>query len=64
MGFIRCTQIPFILAETIQSYLSPLSKPYSANPLPDPKTHFDTGTIVLFLCYDSHDPLCLGIYVL
>ena len=30
----------------------------------DPKTHTGTGTIVLFLCHDSHDPLCLWIYVL
>ena len=29
---------------------------YSANPLVDPKTHFGTGTVELFLCHDSHDP--------
>ena len=59
MRSIRCTRIPFILIVISQSHLSPLSKPYSSNPLPDPKTHFGTGTVVLFLCYDSHDPLCL-----
>ena len=59
MGTIRCTRIPFILAETSQSHLLPLSKPYSSNPLPNPKTHFSTSTIVLFLCHDSHEPLCL-----
>ena len=26
--------------------------------------HTGTGTIVLFLCHDSHDPLCLWIHVL
>ena len=56
MGSIRCTRIPFILVATSQSHLSPLSKPYPSNPLPDPKTHFRTGTIVLFLCHDSHNP--------
>ena len=59
MGSIRCTRIPFILATTNQSHLSPLLRSYSADPLPDPKTHFGTGTVVLFLCHDSHDPLCL-----
>ena len=59
MGSIRCTRIPFILVTINQSHLSPLSKSYSSNPLLDPKTHFGTGTIVLFLCHDSHDPLCL-----
>ena len=59
MGSIRCTRIPFILVVTNQSHLSPLSGSYSANPLPDPKTHFGTGTVVLFLCHDSHDPLCI-----
>ena len=48
MGSIHCTQIPFILITINQSHLSPLSKSYSANPLPDPKTHFGTGTVVLF----------------
>ena len=38
MGSIRCTRIPFILIKISQSYLSPLSKPYSSNPLPDLKT--------------------------
>ena len=47
MGSIRCTQIPFILVMISQSHLSPLSKSYSANPLIDPKTHFDTGIIEL-----------------
>ena len=59
MGSIRCTRIPFILVEPGQSHLLPLSRSYSANPLPDPKTHFGTGTVVLFLCHNSHDPLCL-----
>ena len=59
MGSIRCTQIPFILIMTSQSHLLPLSKSYSSDPLLDPKTHFGTGTVVLFLCHDSHDPLCL-----
>ena len=48
MGSIHCTRIPFILVAISQSHLSPLSKPYSANPLPDPKTHFGTGTVELF----------------
>ena len=59
MGPICCTRIPFILVMISQSHLSPLSKPYSSNPLPDPKTHFSTGTVILFLCHDSHNPLCL-----
>ena len=59
MGSICCTRIPFILIKISQSYLSPLLKPYSSNPLQDPKTHFGTGTVELFLCHDSHDPLCL-----
>ena len=59
MGSIRCTWIPFILVETSQSHLSPLLESYSSNPHQDPKTHFGTGIIVLFLCHDSHDPLCL-----
>ena len=45
MGFIRCTRIPLILITINQSHLSPLSTPYSSNPLEDPKTHFGTGTI-------------------
>ena len=48
MGSIRCTQIPFILIMINQSHLSPLSEPYSSNPLEDPKTHFGIGTIELF----------------
>ena len=56
MGSIHCTRIPFILVKTSQSHLSPLSKPYSSNPPSDPKTHFGTSTVVLFLCHDSHDP--------
>ena len=59
MGTIRCTRIPFILFTISQSHLSPLSKSYSFNPLLDLKTHFGTGTVQLFLCHDSHDPLCL-----
>ena len=48
MGFIRRTQIPFILVMTSQSHLLLQSKSYSSNPLVDPKTHFGTGTIELF----------------
>ena len=48
MGFICCTQIPFILVAINQSHLSPLLKSYSANPLVDPKTHFSTSTVELF----------------
>ena len=48
MRSICCTRIPFILATTNQSHLSPLSKSYSSNPLLDLKTHFSTGTIELF----------------
>ena len=59
MGSIRCTQIPFILVVISQSHLLPLSEPYSSNPLPDPKTHFSTGTVKLFICHNSHNPLCL-----
>ena len=49
MGFIHYTRIPFILVAINQSHLSPLLKSYSANPPVDPKTHFGTGTIELFL---------------
>ena len=55
---------PFILVTINQSHLSLLPKSYSANPHVDPKTHFGTGTIVLFLCHDSHNPPCLPTYVL
>ena len=48
MGSIRCTRIPFILITTGQSHLSPLSRPYSADPPIDPKTHIGTGTVELF----------------
>ena len=48
MGSIRCTRIPFILIAINQSHLSPLLKSYSANPLLDLKTHFDTGIVELF----------------
>ena len=48
MGFICCTRIPFILVVTHQSHLSPLSRPYSANPPVDLKTHISTGTVELF----------------
>ena len=47
MGFIHCTWIPFILVAISQSHLSPLSRPYSANPPIDLKTHISTGTIGL-----------------
>ena len=59
MGSIHRTRIPFIIVEISQLHLSPLSKSYSSNPHQDPKTHFGPGTVVLFLCHDSHDPLCL-----
>ena len=59
MGSICCTQIPFILIMTSQSHLLPLLDLYSADPQEDPKTHISTDTIELFLCHDSHDPLCL-----
>ena len=48
MGFICCTQIPFILITTNQSHLLLLLKPYSADPPVDPKTHTGTGTVELF----------------
>ena len=48
MGSIHYTRIPFILVTTSQSHLSPLSRPYSANPPVDLKTHIGTGTIELF----------------
>ena len=48
MGSIRCTQIPFIFATISQSHLSPLLRPYSANPPVDLKTHIGTGTNELF----------------
>ena len=48
MGSIRCMQIPFILVVTSQSYHSPLSPLYSADPLVDPKTYISTSTIELF----------------
>ena len=48
MGSVHCTQIPFILIVINQSHLSPLSRPYSANPPVDPKTHISTGIIEVF----------------
>ena len=61
MGSIRCTQIPFILVMISQSHLSPLSKPYSSNPHPDPKTHFGTDTVVLFsLSWFSRPPMLMN----
>ena len=57
MGSIHCIRIPFILIAISQSHLSPLSKSYSANPLVDPKTHFGTGTIELFLSWFSWTPM-------
>ena len=59
MGSIHCTQIPFILVTISQSYHLPLSRPYSTDPQIDLKTHTGTNAIVLFLCHDSHNPLCL-----
>ena len=61
MGTIRCTQIPFILIAISQSHLSPLSKSYSSNPLLDPKTHFDTGIVELFVlsCF-SRPPMLIN----
>ena len=64
MGSICCTWIPFILITISQSHHSSLSVLYSANPQVDPKTHTGISTVVLFLCHDSHNPLCLWIYVL
>ena len=48
MGSFQCSQIPFILVAISQSHLSPLSRPYSANPHVDLKTHISTSTIELF----------------
>ena len=56
MGSIHCTWIPFILVMNNQSHLLPLSKSYSANPLPDPKTHFGTGTVELFFVMNLTTP--------
>ena len=64
MGSIYYTRIPFILVVISQSHLSPLSDLYSADPQEDLKTHHSTNVVVLFLCNDSHDPLCLWIHVL
>ena len=58
MGFIHCTRIPFILVAINQSHLSPLSKSYSVNPPPDPKTHFGTGTVELSFVMILMTPLC------
>ena len=58
MGSVHCTRIPFILATINQSHCSPLLVLYSADPLVDLKTHIGTSTNVLFLCHDSHNPLC------
>ena len=62
MGSICCTRIPFILIAISQSHRLPLSDLYSANPQVNPKTHISTNVVVLFLCHDSHDPLCLWIH--
>ena len=48
MEFIHCTWIPFIFIKIDQSYHLPLSILYSADPLVDPKTHTNTGTVELF----------------
>ena len=64
MGSIRSIWIPFILIVISQSHHSPLSVFYSTDLQVDPQTHTSTDTVVLFLFYDSHDPLCLCIYVL
>ena len=64
MGFIHCTWIPFILVTINQSHCSPLLILHSANPLVDLKTHNSTSIVELFLCHDSHNPLCLWIHVL
>ena len=65
MGSIRCTQIPLILVTTNQSHLSLLSRPYSANPLVDLKTHIGTGTIELFFVMIlTTPPPCSQTYVL
>ena len=59
MGSICCTQIPFILIAINQLHLSPLSRPYSANPPADLETHIGTGTIELFFVITLTIPLCL-----
>ena len=64
MGSIHYTQIPFILIVISQSHLLPLLHLYSADLLVDLETHYGANAIVLFLCHDSHDPLCLGVHVL
>ena len=64
MGSIHCTWIPFILIMTNQSHLSPLLRPYSANPPVDPKTHISTGTIELFFVMILTTHICLQTYVL
>ena len=64
MGSICCTRIPFILVAINQSHLSPLLRPYSANPPVDPKTHISTGTIELFFVMILTTHICLQTYVL
>ena len=59
MGFIHCTQIPFILVTISQSHLSPLSRPYSANPPIDPQTHIGTSAIELFFVMILMTHICL-----
>ena len=64
MGSIHCTQIPFILVATNQSHLSPLSKTLLSQPTSrsiDPHRYWYCWIV---LCHDSHNPLCLHIYVL
>ena len=61
MGSICYTWIPFILIAINQSYLSPLSDLYSANPLKDPKTHHNTDAVVLFsLSWWSWPPMLMN----
>ena len=64
MGSIHCTRIPFILITINQSHLLPLSRPYSANPPVDPKTHISTYTVELFFVMILTTHICLQTYVL
>ena len=64
MGSFHYPRIPFILVRIHQSDLSPLLDLYSADPLVDPKPHTGIQAVVLFLCHDSHNSLCLRIHVL
>ena len=64
MGSIHCTWIFFILITISESYHSPLSLLYSADPLVDLKTHTSTGTIELFFVMILMIPYAYETYVL